>query len=142
MKGTRNTNSTTYVIPTSIMEAFDNGVILITENPEWNMPDTPQTSRDSALALKEIVGDNYCGILFMPSGKLYQSRESVKAWDEVIIGEVANAVVVKSFGARLLGNFALKFTSKRAPIKLFDNREEAEKWLLKEILRAKLGKNK
>ncbi|MFK7799972.1 MAG: hypothetical protein AB8E82_21135 [Aureispira sp.] len=142
MKATRNESSTTYVIPTSIIEAFDNGLVVVHENPEWNEPDTPTTSRNAALGLQEVVGDNICAILYLPTGKVYYDKEGIKAFQSVVIGHVAEVILVKSFGAKLLGSFALKFSTARVPRKVLSNREEAEKWLLKEILRAKLQKNR
>ena len=55
-------------------------------------------------------------------------------------GEVAIALLLASFGAKVIGNLYLKLTKNKpneagrvVPVKLFTKKEVAEEWLLGEI---------
>ena len=142
MEVVRNEKSTSYIYQNGILEVYDNGIIVGLENPDWDQPETPETVRNAAKIAQKIVGDNIHGMLYLPAGKTHYKRELVKAYFEVDIGHKAEAFVVESFGSRLLASLVVKFSNSDIPKKVFSNREEAEKWLLKEILKAKLQRGK
>jgi hypothetical protein len=105
--------------------------------PDWNQPDTPETAINFALTIKEGVGDNICGILSYLPDNLYMNKDVVEAFGSVDIGHVANAVIIKGIGSKILANFILKFVKIPVPMKIFTNTDKAEKWLLGHIARAK-----
>ena len=109
-----------------------NGIIEVYMNPAWDQPDTPETARECAMMLKGIVGDGIFGLMSFPPN-LYIKKDVLKAYLEVPIGHSADAFVVKSFGARLLGKIALNFYKNPNPIQLFGSKEEAQKWLLEQL---------
>lgn len=114
----------------------DDSIIEIRKNPNWEQPDTPESMKRYGLELKELIGDNLYGLLtFAPS--LYIEKKALEAYASVNVGNVADAIVVNSVGSRIFANFALKFVKTSAPRKVFTKKDEAEKWLLKQIKQAK-----
>lgn len=53
------------------------------------------------------------------------------------MGNVAEAVIANSVGAKIFANFVLKFIKTSTSRKVFTKKDEAEKWLLKQIKQAK-----
>ncbi|MFK7799672.1 MAG: hypothetical protein AB8E82_19620 [Aureispira sp.] len=118
-----------------------NGIIEAHKNPNWDQPDTPETVRQYALKLKEVIGNDVYGLLtFAPS--LYVKKETLEAFASVKVGNVAGAVLVSSVGSKIFANFALKFIKTPIPKKIFTKQAEAEKWLLEHIEYAKQKRNK
>jgi hypothetical protein len=113
-----------------------NGIIEAAFRPSWKEADTPETTREIALMLQEAVGGEHRGLLYFPPN-LFIRIEAVKAFLDVPIGHAAEAFVVTSFGPRLLCNLMLKFRKHSVPAKVFDNRAEAEEWLLEQLANAK-----
>lgn len=112
------------------------GIIESHPKEDWNEPDSVETARETALKLQEIANSGtYAHISFPPN--LYIKKEIVQAYLEVDINHIAEAVVVKSFGARLLGKLALQIKKPTTPSKMFGTKEEAEVWLLEQLEKAK-----
>ena len=55
---------------------------------------------------------------------------SFMATHEALQYSIAEAVIVKNMAQCIIGNFYIKFDKPDKPVRLFDNIEEAEKWLL------------
>lgn len=107
----------------------DNGIVESQLREDWNEPDTVETITEHALLLKEVVDGKRRGILaIVPS--LYMKKELINVYNEIGIGQIADALLVNSVGAKVLGNFALKIRKTTYPTRLFTNRKEAEAWLL------------
>jgi hypothetical protein len=120
----------------SIVIVHPNGIIETKVKPDWDQPDTPETAIDHSLTLKKGVGNNICGILtFLPN--LYMKKEVIEAFATVEIGHIAEAFLVNSVGSRILATLALKLDKSSIPRKVFTKKEQAEKWLLDNISRAK-----
>lgn len=112
------------------------GIIESHSREGWNEPDSVETARETALKLQEIASSGiYAHMSFPPN--LYIKKEIIQAFLEVEIGHIAEAVVVKSFGARLLGKLALQIKKPATPSKMFGTKEEAEIWLLEELEKVK-----
>lgn len=105
---------------------------------DWNEPDSVETAREAALALQKITNTGTYAIMAFPPN-LYVKKEIIQAFLEIEIKKVAEAVVVKSFGARLLGKLALQIKKPATPSKMFATKEEAEVWLLEELKKAKMA---
>ncbi len=58
------------------------------------------------------------------------NKEIIEVYNEIDTGQLADALLVNSFGAKILGNLALKILKKNRPIRLFTDRDKAEEWLL------------
>ncbi len=120
------------------MEVLENDILKIIIRPDnivevhtketWDQPDTVETAIESALLVKKAIdGKRRATLSFLAS--TYVQKEVVVAYNSIDTGQIAGALVVQSFGAKLLGNLALKFTKMRIPAKLFNNKKDAEAWL-------------
>lgn len=104
------------MIQYTIITVRPNGILETRMKLDWNQPDTPETAINFALTIKEVVGDNICGILSYLPGNLYMNKDVVKAFGSVDIGHVANAVIIKGIGSKILANFILKFVKTPVPM--------------------------
>lgn len=52
---------------------------------------------------------------------------------------IAQAIVTKSLANKIMGNFLVKFYRAPCPMKLFDNEEQAIKWLKEQLPAGKQG---
>jgi hypothetical protein len=94
----------------------------------WDQPDTVETATASALLVKQGVGgQRRATLFFLPN--IYMKKEIVDAYSSIDIQSVASAMLVQSFGAKLIGNMALKISRRKHPSKVFTDQAEAEKWL-------------
>jgi hypothetical protein len=104
-------------------------IVEIYTKETWDQPDTVETALAAALLVKKAVGGKRRATLnFVPS--FYVRKEIVTAFNSVDAKQVAGAMVVDSFGAKILGNLALKFHKNSCPAKMFTQKAEAEAWLL------------
>ncbi|MGH1338895.1 MAG: hypothetical protein ACRBFS_22455 [Aureispira sp.] len=119
---------------------YPHGIIEVHIKSSWDQPDTPETSSEIAIMLKEYIDSShvpYALMLFPPN--LYVKKEVLQAYFNIKIGHIADALVVNSFGARLIGKIVLGFHKNPTPIKIFSNKADAEVWLLEQL---ELTKNK
>ncbi len=112
------------------------GIIEVHPRSDWNEPDTAETAREAALLLKGVIEGGCYAILNFPPN-LYVKREIIEAYLEVEIGQVAEAVVVSSFGVRLLIKLASSLSKSTVPSNAFSTKEDAEVWLLEQLKIAK-----
>lgn len=108
----------------------DNGIVETKALSDWNMPDTVETITEHALLLKKIINGKRRGILGVVPN-LYMKKELIEIYNNINIGQVAGALLVNSFGTRVLGNLAMRLKKRPYPIRMFTDRKEAEAWLLK-----------
>lgn len=121
----------------SLATIHPNGIIEICQKQEWDQPETTEVAKDMAMMLKKAVGNNIRGILYFPPN-IYIQEEIIKAYTNVSIGHVAEAIVAESFATKLIANMLLKFRSNKLACKVFSKQEEAEQWLLEQISKAKM----
>lgn len=120
-------------------------IVEVINNEGWDKPDTIETATENASVLKKAVGGKKRGLLsHMPD--TYIGKEILACYVDAEIGEVATALMTKSFGSKVVGNIYLKLTGKSSkfdnekikhPVEIFTKQEAAEKWLLKEIAKHK-----
>lgn len=121
MKTYRTQSLELVVRPDNIIEA--------TVPADWNQPDTVETTRENALLLQKVIkGNRYAILTTVPS--IHMNREIIEVYNEIETGQIADALIVDSFGARVLGNLALKVIKLNRPMRLFTDRAKAESWLL------------
>ncbi len=71
------------------------------------------------------------------AGERTQATQEAREYaaNNVPIGRIAEAVVIKSLTVRILGNFYLQFHKPGVPTKMFDDRYEAMTWLKLQLKR-------
>ncbi|WMX12896.1 MULTISPECIES: hypothetical protein [unclassified Aureispira] len=116
-------------------------IVEVTNNEEWENIDTIETATENAKVLKKAVNGKKRGILsHMPD--TYVGKEVLECYIKAEIGEVATALMTRSFASKVVGNIYLKLTGKKKnaeqesdkpPVKIFTKRELAEAWLLEQI---------
>lgn len=121
----------------SIASVHPNGIIELSQKPEWDQPDTIEVAKDMALMLKKAIGNNIHGLLYFPPN-VYIKEEIIRAYTTIQIGHVAEAIIVESFATKLIANMLLKFRKNSLACKIFNKQEEAEQWLLEQIQLAKM----
>jgi hypothetical protein len=121
------------------------GIIETITNEGWDKPDTVETATENARILKKAIDGKARGVLSkMPD--TYLSKEVLACYIDAEMGEVATALMTTSFASKVVGNLYLKLTGKvskedekkiKVPVEIFNKREAAEEWLLKEIAKHK-----
>lgn len=105
------------------------GILEVSIPADWNQPDTAESTRENALLLQKInTGKRHAALSLVPS--FHINKEIIEVYNEIDTGQLADALLVNSFGAKILGNLALKILKKNRPIRLFTDRDKAEEWLL------------
>ena len=91
-------------------------------------------TKDDIIAHRRIAHEFTNG---RPHGVLAIAGERTNATEEarryaaanVPEGRIAEAIIIGSLPVRIMGNFYLKFHKPEVPTRMFDDREEALKWL-------------
>jgi len=116
------------VLPSNIVE--------ITTNPNWEGNATIEEADKSIALMKEVLEGKGRATLTELSS-FYIDREILEHFNKHPTGQIAAALLTKSFGAKVMGNLILKLTRKskafHTPIKMFTDRSKAEMWLLRHI---------
>lgn len=119
-------------------------IVEVVNNKDWIGADTMDVVEEVFSMLKKVIDNKPRGLLFETPNKHY-SREAVNYTNQIEVGDVARAIVLSSFGAKVMGNLYLKLTGGKpnetgrvVPVKLFSDKEEAVKWLLEEMKKSKV----
>ncbi|MFK7798227.1 MAG: hypothetical protein AB8E82_12290 [Aureispira sp.] len=108
------------------------GILEVSIPADWDQPDTVETTTENALLLQKInTGKRHAALVLMPD--FYMKKEIIEIYNRMGTGEVADALLVNSFSAKVLGNLVLKILKRNHPIRLFTDRNKAEEWLLRII---------
>jgi hypothetical protein len=107
----------------------DNGIVETRIRSGGSMPDTVEINTEHALLLKKVVNGKRRGVLAVIPN-LHVKRELIEIYNQANVGEAGVALLVSSFGAKVLGNLVLKARKTLKPTRLFTDRKEAEAWLL------------
>lgn len=78
-----------------------------------------------------IEGDQFPTLLIIPDNYLLLDKVAFKLFggEEGVKGCTAKAIVIQSSIRRLILNFRMSFFSKKRPIRIFTNKNEARLWL-------------
>ncbi|CAA6804815.1 MAG: Unknown protein [uncultured Aureispira sp.] len=119
-------------------------IVEISDNEDWDQPNTLDAAKQDTLLFKKLVEGQRSKGVFIKVGDKHLSKELIHYYQTVEFGEVARALLINSFGSRIMGNLYLKLfggkpneAGRVVPIKLFTKKKEAIKWLLQEVKRAK-----
>jgi hypothetical protein len=114
-------------------------IVELFNNEEWDKPEPLEVAIQDALLIKKVINDEGKGILIELPDK-HASKETLNHYQTAELGEAARALVLKSFGAKVIGNLYFKFfggkpneVGRIVPVKLFTEKELAVKWLLEEV---------
>jgi hypothetical protein len=118
-------------------------IVEIITNEGWDGPDTVEVATENAQVMKDAIdGKTRAMLSHMPD--TYINKEVLACYVDAKIGEVATALIAISFASKVVGNIYLKLTrriskenKRKAPVAIFNKREAAEEWLLKEIAKHK-----
>lgn len=118
-----------------------NDIVEVVNNEGWDKIDTVETATENARVIKLAIDGKKRGLLsHMPN--TYVNKDVLACYVDAKMGEIAMALMTKSFASKVVGNLFLKLTEKAnkaddaevtIPVKIFTKKEVAEKWLLKEI---------
>lgn len=109
-------------------------IIELNTKESWNQPDTVEVALENIEMLKKAVeGGGRAMLSYMPG--TYVEKEVLECYKKANIGHVASALLTTSFGSRIVGNLFLKVigTGDAVATKIFSKKEDAEKWLIKQI---------
>ena len=108
----------------------DNGIVQL--NTDDNAYFTINEAKEYVVALEKITKGIPHLILKVPGihASVDNETRSYMATHEALRFSISEAVVVRNLGQRILGNFYLKFDKPIKLVRLFDNIENGEKWLL------------
>jgi hypothetical protein len=116
----------------------DNIVELI-NNEEWDQPDTLEIAKENMSMVKHVIDGECRGFLVEVPNK-YITKELLNYYQNVEVGDVARALVLNSFAAKVVGNLYFKLSRGKpneegrvVPAKLFTDEELAVKWLLEKM---------
>ncbi|CAA6823916.1 MAG: Unknown protein [uncultured Aureispira sp.] len=111
-------------------------IIEIKTDPNWDKPDTLEIAMENAAAMKKAI-DGKKRALLSYNPHTHMSKEVLKYYSDVnpTLGAVATAMILTSFGSKVVGNLFLKTQKKDYPIKIFTakERDQAVAWLLDQI---------
>jgi len=123
-----------------------NGIIHVSNNEDWNELDTLESTQENITLLKEVFDGQPDRCLLFEMPNRHVRKELLDCYQRAEWGEVAIALLLTSYGAKIVGNLYLKLSKNKpneagrvVPTKLFSNEEIAETWLLEQV---KAQKNK
>jgi hypothetical protein len=118
-------------------------IVQLVENKDWTGTDTLETAGEVTSIMKEVIDNQPRAILVEVPNK-HSPKEILNHYQVVEVGDVARALLLNSFGAKVMGNLYLKLLGGKSneagrvvPTKLFTKKEEAVEWLLEEIKKSK-----
>lgn len=112
-------------------------IVEVLDNKEWDQPDTLEVAKEDVAMLRQLIDGrpDICLLIEIPNR--HTSKEILNYYQQMDMGEVARAMIIDSFAAKLIGNLYLKVSKGKpneagrvVPTKLFRKKDEAEKWLL------------
>jgi hypothetical protein len=118
----------------------DNNIIELLSNEDWKGAGTLENAKEVMSTLKKITDENNVRVCLIEIPNRHVSKEILTYYQSFEVGFTAQAFLLNSFGAKVMGNLYLKLFGGKAntagrvvPTKLFTKKAEAEKWLLEEI---------
>lgn len=115
------------------------GIVDILDNKKWKQQDTLKTVREDTTLMKKVIDGQPNRSILIEVPSRYVSREILNHYQSVELGEVARALLLNSFAAKVVGNLYLKLSKEKpneagriVPAKLFRKKEKAVEWLLEQ----------
>lgn len=118
----------------------DNHILRIEHLEDWKGEDNLDTAKEVVKGIKALTTDKpFIGMLFIFSS-LYKKKEILDFYQQQDAKEIARAIIIQSFAAKLVGNMYLKLAKGKpnengryVPNKLFTNEEKAIVWLQQQV---------
>jgi hypothetical protein len=110
------------------------GIVDVLDNKEWDQQDTLKTAKEDTSLMKKVIDGQpgRCILVEIPSR--YVSREILNHYQSVELEEVARALLLNSFAAKVVGNLYLKLSKEKpneagriVPAKLFTKKRRGDK---------------
>ena len=122
----------------------DNHILRVEHLEDWNGKDNLDTAKQVVAGMHSLATTQpFVAMLVIPSS-LYKKKEILDFYQQADINEVARAMVVKSFAAKLVINMYLKIAKGKpnengryVTNKVFTNEEKAIVWLQQQISKHK-----
>ncbi len=114
-------------------------VVEMVPSEGWDDIQTLSHAKENLAVVKELIdGQPRSLLVIVPT--TYTNRDAIEYYQSAEVGDVARAMILNSFAAKVAGNLYLKFTKNKTneagrivPAKIFTKREEAITWLLEEM---------
>ncbi|WP_052592422.1 hypothetical protein [Aureispira sp. CCB-QB1] len=117
----------------------EDDIVELVNNQDWKESDTLEIAVENMMMVKKAIDGKSRGFLVNVPNR-YVSKELLHYYQNVEVGDVARALILNSFAAKIVGNLYFKLsggkpneTGRIVPTKLFNNRKQAIEWLLDEI---------
>jgi len=121
-------NTFTEFHPTAQFVYNGDGILVVTIKDDIEL--TVNDIIDHRAIVKRIVGIQPHAVLAIAGERTQATGEArIYASTNIPEGRVAEAVIIRSLPVRIMGNFYLKFHKPNVPTRLFDDYEDAIKWL-------------
>jgi hypothetical protein len=118
-------------------------IVELVDNQDWTGADTVEVMEEVSSMVTKVIDNEPRGLLISAPARHY-SKEVMNHANAVEMGDVARAILLTSFGAKVMGSLYIKLlgtkpnrTGRIVPIKLFTDKEAAVKWLLEEMEKSK-----
>jgi hypothetical protein len=125
-----------YKTDSLILNVRPDNIVEIIDNPDWERNVSIEDADKNIAIMKEVLEGKGRATLTEVSG-IYIDRKVLEHYSKNPTGQVASALLTKSFAAKVMGNLILKLTKKaensNAPVKIFTDKSKAEIWLLRLI---------
>ncbi|CAA6804806.1 MAG: Unknown protein [uncultured Aureispira sp.] len=115
-------------------------IIEIVDNEDWNEADTLDIVKRDTEKLKKLIDNKQDKALYIEVADKHTSKDILDFYQNIELGEVARALVLNSYGAKIMGNLYFKLfggkpneMGRSVPIKLFTKKEAGIKWLLEQL---------
>ena len=120
------------------------GIIEFIPNEEWDQPDTLELATEILDIAKKLTVDQPRGIIAVVPTR-YLPKEILSYYQNTEVGDVARALVLDSFAAKVIGNLYFQLSKGKPneagriiPTKLFTDKQIAIEWLLQQMAKYKV----
>lgn len=117
----------------------DNGIIELISNKDWQGVGTLENAIEIMSIIKGLTKNEVRGCLVEVPNR-HASKEVLAYYQNTEAGAIAQALLLNSFGAKVMGNLYLQLfggkpneAGRVVPIKLFTKKEDAITWLLEKL---------
>lgn len=117
----------------------EDDIIELMSNEDWKGAATLENAKEIMSIVKQLTDNEIRGCLVEVPNR-HASKEVLAYYQATDGGVVARALLLNSFGAKVMGNLYLKLfrtkpneAGRVVPNKLFTKKEEAVEWLLQEM---------
>lgn len=107
---------------------------------KWEGEDNLETAKEVLKGIQSYMGTGALKGLLIIAPSLYKKKEILDEYQKTDVNEVARALVIHSFAAKVVGNMYLRVAKgktnekgRHVPTKLFTEKEKAVQWLKEKL---------